>query len=531
MPHRLPTNFAARLVTPFAWSFAWLFGGSFGGAALGPALLLLICGLGAGQARGASPEQEEPTAAAEPPNLLILLPDQWRGRSLGFLGEEAVITPHLDRLAEESLVLTDAVSNYPVCSPYRAMFMTGKYPFANGVLGNCNSKGTRYGYELRLEDRCWSDVLADQGYSLGYIGKWHLEAPREPFVKSYNNRPHLAWNEWTPPERRHGFGFWYAYNTFDQHLTPQYWTSEAPRDQRVKVTQWSPEHEVDQAIRFLENEGGTLRQPEAPFALVVAMNPPHTPYAQVPSHYLERYDHLSQEELLAPHGSLMPADSGAGSYTRDHLRQQYAAMTGVDEQVGRILAALEAQGLTDDTIVLFTSDHGDCLGLHGEMAKNQPYEESVRVPFLLRWPGRVEARHDDLLISVPDLYPTLLGLMGFGEHTPESVEGRDLSSVVLTGEGPRPSSQLYLRVPHDHPEAGWRGVRTARYTLVIERSPADGRGVVDSGTEEVLRLYDNHADPFQLVNLAAEKPELVERLREEELEPWLARTGDPWGAE
>lgn len=99
--------------------------------------------------------------AAEHPNLILIFPDQWRGQALGFLGEESVKTPNLDRLASESFVLTEAVSNYPVYSPYRAMLLTGKYPHTNGVLSNCNSKGTEWGYELRAKDRCWSDVLHD----------------------------------------------------------------------------------------------------------------------------------------------------------------------------------------------------------------------------------------------------------------------------------------------------------------------------------------------------------------------------------
>jgi arylsulfatase A-like enzyme len=98
----------------------------------------------------------------------------------------------------------------------RAMFMTGQYPHANGVLGNCNSRTAPHGYELSQSARTWSDVLADNGYSLGYIGKWHLGSPFEPYVKSSNNTEEMAWNEWCPPERRHGFDFWYAYGTYDQ---------------------------------------------------------------------------------------------------------------------------------------------------------------------------------------------------------------------------------------------------------------------------------------------------------------------------
>ncbi|MFQ5507130.1 MAG: sulfatase, partial [Planctomycetota bacterium] len=402
-------------------------------------------------------------AAPERPNLLFVLVDQWRGQALGLTGEERVQTPHIDALAQESLVFTEAVSNYPVCSPYRAMLMTGQYPFRNRVHSNCNSRSAPYGCELPKDARCWSDVLVEAGYSLGYIGKWHLEAPRKPFVESYNNRPNFAWNEWTPPDRRHGFSFWHAYNTFDRHLAPEYWETGMSRDERLRVKRWGPEHEADVAIRYLRNDGGRLRDPERPFALVVSMNPPHMPYRQVPRRYVERYAAYSDEELLGQRPDLEPADSRWGRYTRRNLRYQYAMMTGVDEQLGRILEALREQGLERNTLVVFSSDHGDCLGLHGKVSKNNHYELSMRVPLILRWPRRLPARREDLLISTPDLHPTLLGLMGMGARVPAEVEGRDFAELLLTGRGERPRAQLYMWAPPEDPGKGRRGVRTERY--------------------------------------------------------------------
>ena len=453
------------------------------------------------------------------PNLLIVLPDQMRGQALGFLGEDPVLTPHLDRLATEGLVLTQAISNYPVCSPYRAMLMTGKWPHANRVLTNCHSNSAPFGCELQEEDRCWSDVLADRGYSLGYVGKWHLDAPRRPFVESYNNREDFAWNEWCPPQRRHGFDFWYAYGTFDRHDRPEYWTTDAPREERVKVQQWGPEHEADQAIRYLENEGGDLRDPEKPFALVVAMNPPHMPYELVPREYVEMYGDKGWEELVNRPNVDVEGDTSGAKLARKHIRNYLAMVTGVDRQLGRILACLDREGLARDTIVLFTSDHGNCLGSHEEVSKNVHWEESMRVPFLIRWPGRIPARRDDLLISVPDIYPTLLDLMGLSSEIPEGVQGTSHAALFLGGDGPRPTSALYLKIPVENPALGWRGVRTHRYTLAIHRR---------EGQPDRSFLHDNIADPFQLENLADRRPEVVERLIEEELLPWLRRTGDPW---
>lgn len=474
-------------------------------AAVCPWLLVLLVACNA-----TSPPRED---APQQPNLLFLLADQWRGQALGFLRQEHVQTPHLDALARDGLVMTEAVSNYPVCSPYRAMLMSGQYPFANGVYSNCNSKTTEHGCELRQTTTCWSDVLAARGYQMGYVGKWHLESPREPFVESYNNRPAFAWNEWTPPERRHGFAFWHAYNTFDRHLAPEYWETDMTRDQRLKVDRWGPEHEADVAIEFLrENQG-------APFALMVSMNPPHMPYGQVPQRYIDRYADVPNAKLLGGRPDLQAANTRMGRYTRRNLRLQYAMMTGVDEQIGRILQALDELGLAENTIVVFTSDHGDCIGLHGQVSKNNPYELSMRVPLLIRWTGTLTARRDDLLLSVPDLYPTLLNLMGAGADVPAEVQGVNYAELLRTGEGDRPDAQLYMKCPQGAMQLGKRGVRTHRYTLVFDRQ---------AGEQETVLLRDRAQDQFQMKDFAAEQPELVEKLRREQLEPLLERIGDPW---
>ena len=147
----------------------------------------------------------------------------------------------------------------------------------------------------------------------------------------------------------------------------------------------------------------------------------------------------------------------------------------------------------------------------------------MRIPLLIRFPGKLRPRREDLLISVPDLYPTLLDLMGLGDEIPPGVEGTSHAQLLLTGQGPRPTSQLYLWVPCEEPALGRRGVRTRGHTLVIDRMP---------GEEEKTILYDNVADPYQLENVAEAQPEVVQRLIREELIPWLRRTGDPWlGAE
>lgn len=459
-----------------------------------------------------------PSQPARSPNLLIVFPDQMRAQAQGFMQADPAVTPVLDRFAQESRVFTQAVSNYPVCSPFRAMLMTGKYPHSNGVLANCNTNGAEHAYELRQDETCWSDILKEKGYSLAYIGKWHLDSPYKPYVECYNNREDFAWNEWCPPARRHGFESWYAYGTFDRHMHPMYWDTDAARDEAHWVDQWGPEHEADRAIRFLRNDGGRLRDPERPFALVVSMNPPHMPYDQFPKRYLAGYADMPLEDFCT-HPNIPPAGTKWGDYYRKHIRNYLAMTTGVDEQFGRILKELESAGLEDDTIVLFTSDHGNCLGIHGMISKNNHYEESMRVPFLLRWPGKIRPRRDDLLLSSPDIFPTLLDLMGFAESIPQDVEGRSFADLILNGRGPHPASQLYLWMPYGKPAWGRRGVRTRDFTLMFSRLPDE--------PDEMI-LHDNREDPFQLENAAEVRGDIVQQLREGELIPWLKRTKDPW---
>ena len=453
----------------------------------------------------------------ERPNLLIVFPDQMRGSAMGFLGEEPVVTPYLDEFAHQGLILKDAVSNCPLCSPCRAMLMTGKYPHANKVISNCYSRTAPYGVELKETDRCWSDVLRDRGYSLGYIGKWHLDAPQEPYVDCANNRGETAWNEWCPPRRRHGFDFWYSYGAYDCHTRPMCWRNDAKRDDFHFVDQWGPEHEADVAIKYLSNEGGTHRNPRKPFGLVVSMNPPHMPYDLVPERYVEQYEGLTVEELCT-RPNIPREGTEWGDYYRANIRNYLAMITGVDHQFGRILKALDHLGLADDTIVVFTSDHGNCLGIHDKISKSNYYEESVRVPFIIRWRGTIPHRLDDLLISVPDVYPTLMDLMGFGEDIPGDIEGISYAQSFRGNNGPRPQSQLCLGIPVDRPAFGWRAVRTNTHTLVVNRAP-------DRADEVVL--HSNLEDPYQLQNVAGDNRELV-RLLSKELNRWLQKTNDPW---
>ncbi|MEG1562372.1 MAG: sulfatase [Bacteroides sp.] len=450
-----------------------------------------------------------------PPNLVFIMADQYRGDALGCLKKEPVQTPCLDQLAAEGVNFTNAISSYPVSSPARAMLMTGMYPMANKVTGNCNSMTAPYGVELPQDARCWSNVLKENGYHTGYIGKWHLDAPHKPYVDTYNNHGKIAWNEWCPPERRHGFDHWIAYGTYDYHLKPMYWNTEATRDSFYYVNQWGPAYEASKAIEFINQQ----QKEKQPFALVVSMNPPHTGYELVPDRYKEIYKELDVEALCADRPDIPKKGTPMGDYFRKNIRNYYACITGVDENVGRIVQALKQNGLSDNTLVVFTSDHGICMGAHGHDGKDVFYEEAMRIPMIVSWPKKIKPRKDDkLMIGFADLGPSLLSLMGFQHQIPKTVQTFDLSKEIVTGKGKKDLTQPYYFIQVDQPTTGYRGLRTSTHTYAVHAT--------DGKVDHVV-LFDRQKDPFQKDNIANKQPKLT-RAFSQQLKTWLTQTDDPF---
>ena len=456
---------------------------------------------------------------AKRPNLIYVYPDEMRATTMGFLGKEPVITPNLDKFSKESLVLTNVGVNYPVCVPYRCMLMTGMYPHNNGVITNC----FRDGKDLPAQHVWWSDVLNDGGYDCGYIGKWHITKTVGAEYKGEKLKGHAR--GWVPKEKRHGFKYWRSH-TSNNHLKAPYWTEkDKPQDVKI-VPKWTAEFDADNAIEFLDNKGGKFRDPNKPFALAISMNPPHSPYKGfVPKKYVDMYKDMTDKQLCDSYPNVPAEGTQWGDYYRKQVRSYYGAVTGVDEQFGRILDSLKKNGLDDNTIVVFTSDHGNCLGRHEMITKNNHFEESMKVPFLVRWPGKIKPRQDDLLLSTPDIYPTLLDLMGHKEQIPEAVDGVSHAKLFRTGKGSRPTSQIYMWVTIDDHAYGRRGVRTDRYTLCLDRGREESRG---GKIPLKISLYDRKEDPHQLKNLADLRPDLVKELINTELIPWLRKTNDPW---
>lgn len=462
----------------------------------------------------------------ERPNLLFIFPDQLRNAGIGINNQDPVYTPNIDQLAREGLVVSNAISNYPLCSPYRGMLMTGKLPYNNSILSNSNSKRHKYGNSWQKNDFSFSDVLAHNGYETGYVGKLHLTSP-PPLA----NKDTVIWDAYTPKDQRHGFKFWYSYGTFDQHNKPHYWINDAKENEITYISEWSAKHEADVIIDYLRNPSEKTRKCGKPFALFWSINPPHPPYHYVPEEYTSYYKDKAIEELLLRNNVNLNLNTDSLAFhkgatrnktylAKEHANNYFAMITGVDNQIGRVLETLKKTGLDKNTIVVITSDHGEMMGSHGLMSKNIWYNEAVNVPFIIKWPNKIKAGgKNDLFLSVVDVMPTLLNMLGATKRIPKDLDGKDLSSNLLENKKERSQDALYYYINEGNPASGHRGYITRDYTYVV---------TIDDDKKVRKFLYDNINDPYQLINkyevndiIGKEAHvQLLKKLREKQ-DPWL----------
>jgi len=402
--------------------------------------------------------QKSRAGTARPkPNLVFVFADQWRAEATGYAGNGDVRTPNLDQLGAEGINFENAVSCCPVCSPYRASLLTGQYPLTHGVFLN--------DVLLKSEAVSIAEVYQRAGYRTGYIGKWHLDGnQRSAFI---------------PRERRQGFEFWKVLGCTHAYNNSFYYGDESVK---LKWDGYDAIAQTREAQRYIRERAG-----DAPFILFLSWGPPHSPYETAP----EKYRRLFKPEGIALRANVPEADR---ENARQALAGYYAHITALDDCIGDLRQTLRETGIEEDTIFVFTSDHGDMLYSHGGQNKQQPWDESIRVPFLLRYPALLgrQGRTIDAPINTPDIMPTLLGLSGI--VIPKTVQGSDFSPV-LTGKSPVPDNAALICCPA--PFGQWtrakggreyRGVRTRRYTYV-----RDLKGP--------WLLFDNEKDPCQLANL------------------------------
>lgn len=423
------------------------------------------------------------------PNILFVFADQLRTMELGCYGGNQVRTPNLDRLAREGVLFSKAFSTQPVCSPFRAMLMTGNFPVKNGMVLN--------DHFLKNPTPYFAEVCKSAGYSTGYIGKWHIDG--------------YGRTNCIPPERWRGFDYW---RTLE--CTHSYFDSAYFHQDEKKARTW-PQYDAisqtDEACSFIKEKSGI-----DPFMMVLSWGPPHDPYI-APEKYMKRFspgtiqlrenvndfeaaekmwkesDTELSEEFIKTREQFMPwLQNKSNEEVKKWYCGYYAAIEALDDCMGTLLKTLEESGELDNTIIVFTSDHGDNLGSHRQYGKNMPYEEAISIPFLIRYPEKINpGTKTDALLAPIDMMPTVLSLAGIAFP---DVDGKDLSTAAR-GKGKDDRDALLLIKPIwlsvnwiTNGNGPWRGVRTHRYTYARK-----------SDSLKPWMLFDNETDPFQLTNL------------------------------
>tara|TARA_B110000037_G_scaffold1897_1_gene2236 strand:- start:68 stop:1513 length:1446 start_codon:yes stop_codon:yes gene_type:complete len=449
-------------------------------------LLFLIGVLSISLACNSEKEKVVEVLKENPPNVLILLADQWRAQASSYAGDPNLSTPHLDRLAEESVNFINAVSGMPVCSPFRASLLTGQRPLTHGVFMN----------DVQLDTNAvtMAKVFAKQGYDTGYIGKWHLDG-------------HGRLQNVSPGKRRQGFEFWNGNECTHNYNQSVYYDNDDPT--RKIWDGYDTFLQTDAAIDYMNEK----KSSENPFLMVLSYGTPHAPYHTAPEEYRKRFnpDKIILHENVPDHMK---------EQAKKDLAGYYAHIVALDDMVGKVITNLKETGQLENTIILFTADHGDLLGSHGAYKKQQPYEESARVPMLYYIPEKLKivtgAR--EALMNSEDILPTLLSLCEIpipdtveGINYRPYLEGKEQVGDVTLLSCVQPFGQ-WNKVKHGGKE--YRAIKTKRYTYA-----RDLKGP--------WLLFDNDKDPYQMNNLIGNEDysSLQEDL-EKRLSKRLTETGD-----
>lgn len=394
------------------------------------------------------------------PNVLVVQPDQHRGMTLGCAGDEQAITPNLDRLAASGIRFTNAVSSSPVCSPFRGSLQTGLYCHTHGIISN----------NLRLDPKLttFAELFSEAGYATGYIGKWHLDGGVPKGVGGHipTGERRQGWQEWYGYEKSHEFFKVWRFNDQQQKV-------------RVEGYDWEPAWHTDRMLEFARRQGEAGK----PWLYYIAYGPPHLPL-QCPREYLDMFP---RERFRFP-------PDLAGRFSGEKLEElrrlwqvYYGQVAAIDHEIGRVVDGLSRLGVLENTIILYTSDHGDRLGSHtgpdGKLrGKAAPYATAFRIPLIVHWPDKIKpSQVSGALVSSVDLTPTILDLAGL--RVPGRMQGDSMAGWCLQGDGPR-NEAIYLGL--GTAKGGWRAMW-------------DGRHVFSQGRYKVL--FDHRKDPHEMRNL------------------------------
>jgi len=398
------------------------------------------------------------------PNVVYILTDQWRAKATGYNGDPNAHTPHIDKLAAESINFANAIGTSPVCTPARAAFLTGRFPTTTGVFMNDVS--------LSPDENSIGKAFKAGGYDTAYIGKWHVDGHgRASYI---------------PPERRQGFDYWKVLECTHDYQNSQYYDNNNP-----EIKTW-PGYDAFAQTKDAQTYIKDHTKTDNPFFLVLSLGPPHFPHHNAPKEYQKMFS--PDTITFAPNTTFKTPDKEA--YTRKEAAGYYAHIAALDTCVRDLVETIKTQGLEENTILIFASDHGETMGAHQKppFTKQIFWDESCRVPFLLKYPP-ITANKSLKKIMTPlgtvDIMPTLLSLCGL--DIPNTVEGTDLSTCVRDQTELENHTALYMSISpfsnRNYLDPAYRAIRTHRYTFVkTDRND--------------IYLFDDIKDPYQLNNLA-----------------------------
>lgn len=406
------------------------------------------------------------------PNVIVFFTDQQRWDTTGVHGNPLDLTPNFDKMAQAGTHLYNSFTCQPVCGPARSAFQTGRYPTETGCYHN--------GVPLPPNTKTLAEQFKNGGYQTGYIGKWHLAA-EEP----------------VSPERRGGYDFWLASNGLE-HTSDAYDTVVYDNDsQPVKLPGYRVDALTDAAIRYIDTN-----QDDAFFLFISYLEPHHqnqTDDYPAPEGYREKYT-----------STWIPPDLQAlGGNAHQSLGGYYGMVKRLDEALGRINDTLKSLDLEDDTIILFTSDHGCHFRTRNVEYKRSCHESSIRIPTAIKGPGFNQGGQKRELVSLIDFPPTLLDAADL--EIPEEMSGRSFMPLV-NGEKDWPE-EVFIQISES--QVG-RSIRTKKWKYSVSDPTKDS--VHDSKSDHYIEefLYDLEVDPYELTNLVGLKShqEVANKLKE-----------------
>jgi len=432
-----------------------------------------------------------PGPTQKPTNVLFVLADQWRFSAFSHAGDPVVNTPHFDQLCERGARFTHAYAANPVCTPNRSCIFTGRYSHQHGMIFN--------NITLPPSERTIAEVFASAGYATHYVGKFHIDGAAMPgFVP--------------PGWRRHGFQTFEGFNRGHWYPTgAQYFDNEG---HLIKPNVYQPTHQTDLAIDFMK------RNRNHPFFCFLSWGPPHQPYRTTKEWSI--YDPAKLE--FRPN---VPAEVRNDPKARKWMAGYYGSCSALDHEMGRLIRFLDENDLADNTLLVFTSDHGDMLGSHGLFYKEKPEEESMHIPLYMSLPGRIRGRQSvETLASSVDLTPTILELCGLRPYA--GIAGRDISGAVLGRNSKVDFIYAQGAMTDGKPrdiDGSW-GVMDGKEWRAFVTST---HKIVQTIDLKTVALFDLENDPYEMKNLVGERSTAaLEKDLRARMHRWGREINDPF---